>query len=269
MQNSGRARIPNQGCGRRKWGVWTRSTARRKRETQVGRRSALGGVGRRHDPAKTRSGDPAIRRSEADAGGATPDPAIRRSGDDPAIRRSGDPAIRRSGDPAIRRSGDPAIRRSGDPAIRRSGDYSEGSPLSPCQPLRETIFRRPGNGRKRCAQRADRMSSFVEDGHRDLSEPVVRLAGAHIEHICRASPVPFGVPYAEPGGKAIARSRLRDTTRGSPVTGDDDASRTTVRLGAGRIARTCRHVGRKTCGGRCGADRAVTCQPCRLRLRNV
>ena len=128
--------------------------------------------------------------------------------------RSGDPAIRRSGDPAIRRSGDPAIRRSGDPAIRH---YTKGSSLSPCQPLRETIFRAPGNGRKRCAQRADRMSSFVEDGHRDLSEPVARLAGAHS---CRASPVPSSVPYAEPGGKAIARSRLHNTTRGdarSPV----------------------------------------------------
>ena len=111
-------------------------------------------------------------------------------------------AGRRSGDPAIRRSGDPAIRRSGDPAIRRSGDYSEGSPLSACQALRETIFRAPGGGRKRCAQRADRMSSFVEDGHCDLSEPVARLAGAHSAQICRASPVPFSVPYAEHAAKA-------------------------------------------------------------------
>ena len=78
MQNGGRARIPNQGCGRRKRGVWTPGSARRKRETQVGRRSASGGANR-----KTHEG------------------------------RSGDPAIRRSGDPAIRRSGDPAIRRSG------------------------------------------------------------------------------------------------------------------------------------------------------------
>ena len=115
------------------------------------------------------------------------------------VKRSGDPAIRRSGDPAIRRSGDPAIRRSGDPAIRH---YSEGSPLRPCQPLRETIFRVPGDGRNRSTQRADRMSSFVEDGHRDLSEPVARLAGAHSAQICRASPVPFDVPYAEHGAKA-------------------------------------------------------------------
>ena len=139
---------------------------------------------------EARSGDPAIRRSG--------DPAIRRSGD-PAIRRSGDPAIRRSGDPAIRRSGDPAIRRSGDPAIRH---YTKGRPLNPCQPLRETFLRTPGNGRKRCAQRADRMSSFVEDGHRGLSEPVARLAGAHSAQIRRASPVPFSVPYAEHGTKA-------------------------------------------------------------------
>ena len=147
---------------------------------------------------EARSGDPAIRRSG--------DPAIRRSGD-PAIRRSGDPAIRRSGDPAIRRSGDPAIRRSGDPAIRRSGDpairhYTKGNPLSSCQPMHEIIFRAPGGGRKRRAQRADRMSSFVEDGHRGLSEPVARLAGAHSAQIRRASPVPFGVPYAEHGAKA-------------------------------------------------------------------
>ncbi len=125
-------------------------------------------------PAIRRSGNPAIRRSGDPAIRRSGDPAIRRSGD-PAIRRSGDPAIRRSGDPAIRRSGDPAIRRSGDPAIRRSGDYTKGNPLSTCQPLSETIFCRPGSGRKRCTQRADRMLSFVEDGHLDLSEPVARL----------------------------------------------------------------------------------------------
>ena len=155
-------------------------------------------IRRSGDPAIRRSGDPAIRRSG--------DPAIRRSGD-PAIRRSGDPAIRRSGDPAIRRSGDPAIRRSGDPAIRRSGDpairhYTKGNPLSSCQPIHETIFRTPGDGCKRCAQRADPISSFLEYGHRDLSEPVARPAGAHSAQICRASPVPFTVPYAEHGTKA-------------------------------------------------------------------
>ncbi len=129
-------------------------------------------------------------------------------------------AIRQSGNPAIRQSGNPAIRQSGNPAIRQSGNYSEGSPLRPCQPLCGTIFRAPGGGRKRCAQRADRMSSFVEDGHRDLSEPVARLAGAHSAHICRASPVPFGVPYAEHAAKASqprarksARTCVHQTTR--------------------------------------------------------
>ena len=176
------------------------------------RRSGDPAIRRSGDPAIRRSGDPAIRRSGDPAIRRSGDPAIRRSGD-PAIRRSGDPAIRRSGDPAIRRSGDPAIRRSGDPAIRRSGDYSEGSTLSPCQPLRETFLRTPGGGRKRCAQRADLTLSFVEDGHRGLSEPAARLAGAHRAQICRASPVPFGVPYAEPGGKAIARAILPDSRR--------------------------------------------------------
>ena len=119
----------------------------------------------------------------------------------------------RPGDPATRRPGDPATRRPGDPATRH---YTYGSPLSPCQALRETFLRAPGDARKRCAQRADRVSSFVEDGHRDLSEPVARLAGAHSAQICRASPVPFGVPYAEPGGKAIARARLRDRRAAVP-----------------------------------------------------
>ena len=80
------------------------------------------------------------------------------------------------------------------------------------------ILRTPGN---RCTQRVDRMSSFIEDGHRDLSEPVTGVAGAHSAQICSASPLLVGLSYADPVGIAIARSRLRDTTRGSPVTRSD------------------------------------------------
>ena len=208
-----RGRQKDRSCRRKKRAGGCRNACRRMQKIQAGRRSALGGAtmktqeARSGDPAIRRSGDPAIRRSGDPAIRRSGDPAIRRSGD-PAIRRSGDPAIRRSGDPAIRRSGDPAIRRSGDPAIRRSGDpairryYTKGNPLSSCQPMHETIFRTPGDGCKRCAQRADPISSFLEYGHRDLSEPVARPAGAHSAQICRASPVPFTVPYAEHGTKA-------------------------------------------------------------------
>ncbi len=59
---------------------------------------------------------------------------------------------------------------------------------------------------------ADRISSFVEDGHRDLSEPVARLGSAHSAQICRASPVPFGVPYAEHAAKA-SQPRARKSAR--------------------------------------------------------
>ncbi len=148
-----RGRERERSCQRKKRAGGCRNARGRMRKIQAGRRSALGGT-----TMKThQSGDP-------------------------AIRRSGDPAIRRSGDPAIRRSGDPAIRRSGDPAIILSG----GSPLSPCQALSEIIFRAPSDGRKR-HQRADHMSSFVEDDHRDLSDPVARFAGAHSAQTCRAS----------------------------------------------------------------------------------
>ena len=167
-----RGRQKDRSCRRKKRAGGCRNACRRMQKIQAGRRSALGGA--------------TMKTQEARSG-------------DPAIRRSGDPAIRRSGDPAIRRSGDPAIRRSGDPAIRH---YTKGNPLSSCQPMHETIFRTPGDGCKRCAQRADPISSFLEYGHRDLSEPVARPAGAHSAQICRASPVPFTVPYAEHGTKA-------------------------------------------------------------------
>ena len=236
-QQCGRERA--RSCRGKKRAGGCRNARGRMRKIQAGRRSVFGGAAMR-----TRSWPSRERRLG--------DPATRRPGD-PATRRPGDPATRRPGDPATRRPGDPATRRPGDPATRH---YTKGSPLSPCQPLRETFLRAPGDGRKRCAQRADRVSSFVEDGHRDLSEPVARLAGAHSAQICRASPVPFGVPYAEPGGKAIARARLRDTTRGSPVTGDNDASRATVRSDARHTVRTSRQRrSLRAWTGACSRDR--------------
>ena len=113
-----------------------------------------------------------------------------------------------------------AIRRSGDPAIRRSGDYSEGNPLRPCQPLRETIFRAPGGGRKRCTQRADRMPSFVEDGHRDLSEPVARLArAAHTS----AKHHLFRLTYRMPNTQRRQVSRVLESQRALASTRRRDA----------------------------------------------
>ena len=181
----------------------------RRRRRAVEREPAATRAGERSKLLEEEAGRRVSERRPADA----EDSGGEASGREQSLAEDAGDAIRRSGDPAIRRSGDPAIRRSGDPAIRRSGDYSEGSPLSACQPTREIIFRALSvrtvfDGPKRCAQRADRISSFVEDGHRDLSEPVARPAGAHSAQICRASPVPFDVPYAEHAAKASQRRSL-------------------------------------------------------------
>ena len=107
---------------------------------------------------------------------------------------------------AIRRSGDPAIRRSGDPAIRH---YTKGNPLNPCQPIHEIIFHAHGGGRNRSTQRADRMSSFVEDGHRDLSEPAARLA--HAAHTSAKHHL-FRLAHRMPN-RAGKQSRVRKSAR--------------------------------------------------------
>ena len=115
------------------------------------------------------------------------------------------------------RSGDPAIRRSGDPAIRH---YTKGSSLNPCQPLRETIFRAPGDGRNRRTQRADRMSSFVEDGHRDLSEPVARLARTARKSAERRL---FRLAYRMPNTQRRQVSRVLESQRALVSTRRRDA----------------------------------------------
>ena len=218
-----RGREKDRSCQRRKRAGGCRNASRRMQKIQAGRRSVLGGSTMKTQEA--RSGDPAIRRSG--------DPAIRRSGD-PAIRRSGDPAIRRSGDPAIRRSGDPAIRRSGDPAIRRSGIIPRGIPSALVNPCTKQFFARPA------------MAATAAPSVRTVYRPSLTMVIASSPNLSpgrrtKRAPLPslacsLSVAYAEPGGEAIARSRLRDTKRGSPVTGDDDASRATARLGAGRTA---------------------------------
>ncbi len=131
------------------------------------------------------------------------------------VRRPGDPATRRPGDPATRRPGDPATRRPGDPATRRPGDhYTVGTLSGVCQPPGRTDFvrhfavqtKRPQNRRSRRPQRDPR---GFHHGHRIASEPVARPAGAHSAQVCRASPVPFGVPYAEHGAKASSRAFVK------------------------------------------------------------